>query len=252
MAPELPTSEPAMMSMGLPSENPIPAAAQPEYELSMEMTTGMSAPPNGKIMRKPRTKAIAVIVAKAVQLVVSLKKNHSPNPTITIARARLTMCCPPKVMGAPLMRPDNFRNAITEPDQVMAPMNVPRNSSSLLPIGNGAGKPNEAGLLTAAIAMNTAARPTSECMKATSSGIAVICTRRATTAPIAPPSAIQPTIKAQFLVMVSVVTTAMAIPTMPNRLPRRAVTGELKPFSARIKKTDAIRYASATEFADID
>ncbi len=140
---------------------------------------------------------------------------------------------------------------MTDPDQVMAPMNVPRNSSSLLPIGNMAGNPNEAGLLTAAIAINTAARPTSECMKATSSGIAVICTRRATTAPMTPPIAMQASISAQFLVMVSVVTTAIAIPTMPNKLPRRAVSGELRPFSARIKKTDAIRYASATEFADI-
>ena len=61
----------------------------------------------------------------------------------------------------------------------------------------------------------------------------------------------QPSISAQFLVTVSVVTTAIAIPTMPNKLPRRAVSGELRPFSARIKKTDAIRYASATEFADI-
>ena len=58
-----------MMSMGLPSEKPIPAAAQPEYEFSMEMTTGMSAPPMGMMMRKPSTKAIAVIVAKAVQFV---------------------------------------------------------------------------------------------------------------------------------------------------------------------------------------
>ena len=211
----------------------------------------MSAPPMGMIIRKPSTKAIAVIVAKAVQLVVSLKKNHRPKTTITTARIRLTMCCPLKVMGAPLMRPDNFRKAITDPDQVMAPMNVPRNNSSLLPIGNSAGKPNDTGLLTAAIAINTAAKPTSECINATSSGIAVICTRRATTAPMVPPRAMQPTINAQFLVTVSVVRTAIAIPTIPNKLPRRAVSGELSPFKARIKKTDAIRYASATEFADI-
>ncbi len=33
--------------------NPIPAAAQPEYELSIDITTGMSAPPIGIIKRKP-------------------------------------------------------------------------------------------------------------------------------------------------------------------------------------------------------
>ena len=36
-----------MMSMGFPSEKPMPAAAQPEYEFSIEMTTGISAPPDG-------------------------------------------------------------------------------------------------------------------------------------------------------------------------------------------------------------
>ena len=50
--------------------------------------------------------------------------------------------------------------------------------------------PNDRGLWIAAIAISTAAMPTSECIAATSSGICVICTRRATTAPIAPPTAI--------------------------------------------------------------
>ena len=53
--------------------------------------------------------------------------------------------------------------------------------------GSASGRPNAAGLLTTAIAISTAAMPTSECIAATSSGICVICTRRATTAPIAPP-----------------------------------------------------------------
>ena len=201
----------------------------------------MSAPPIGIIIKKPRAKAITVIQINAVQLVVSLKKNHKPNPIIARAMIRLTICCPLNVIGEPPIRPDNFRNAITDPDQVIAPINVPRNSSNLLPIGRIAGKPNETGLLTAAIAINTAAKPTSECINATSSGIAVICTRFATTVPIAPPKAIQATISAQFSVIVSVVRTAIDIPTIPNKLPLRAVTGELKPFSARIKKTDAIR-----------
>jgi hypothetical protein len=59
-------------------------------------------------------------------------------------------------------------------------------------------------------------------------------------------------ISAQFLVMVSVVMTAITIPMIPNIFPRRAESGELKPFSARMKKTEAIRYARATVFADID
>ena len=39
------------------------------------------------------------------------------------------------------MRPDSLPNAITEPENVIAPMNVPMKSSSLLPGGIGVGKP---------------------------------------------------------------------------------------------------------------
>src|SRR3954464_11687070 len=53
------------------------------------------------------------------------------------------------------------------------------------------------------------------------------------------------------LVTASVTTTAMAIPKIPNRLPRRAVSGCDSPFSARMKRTLARRYQSAMAFADI-
>ena len=189
------------------------------------------------------------MATNAVQLVPGVAKNHSPQPTMAIAIARFTMCWPPNTIGAPLMRPDNLKNAITEPENVIAPTNVPMKSSSLLPAGIDSPAaltmPKARGLLTAAIAINTAARPTSECMKATSSGMAVICTLRATTAPMAPPSAMPPIIITQFLVSVSVTDTAIAMPIMPNRLPRREVSGDDRPFNARMKKTEATRYASA-------
>ena len=38
----------------LPITNPAALAARPEYELSSEMTTGMSAPPIGMTSRTPR------------------------------------------------------------------------------------------------------------------------------------------------------------------------------------------------------
>ena len=41
------------------------------------------------------------------------------------ASAMLMMCRPGSMIGAPLMRPDNFRNAMTEPVNVMAPMATP-------------------------------------------------------------------------------------------------------------------------------
>ena len=115
--------------------------------------------------------------------------------------ARFTRCWPLNTTGAPLRRPDSLPKAITEPENVIAPMNVPMKSSSLLPVGMTAGSPNAGGLLTAAIAISTAAMPTSEWKAATSSGICVICTRRAITAPIAPPTAMPATIIAIFLVL---------------------------------------------------
>ncbi len=50
-----------MISAGLDRVKPIPAAAQPEYELSIETTTGMSAPPMGMINRNPMAKARAAM-----------------------------------------------------------------------------------------------------------------------------------------------------------------------------------------------
>ena len=75
----------------------------------------------------------------------------------------MTRCWPWNTIGAPLIRPESLPNAITDPEKVIAPMNVPRKSSSLLPVGISAGSPSDTGSLTAAIAISTAARPTSEC-----------------------------------------------------------------------------------------
>src|SRR3954453_12521619 len=58
IAPDEPTSEPAMISIGLLSEKPMPAAAQPEYEFSIDTTTGMSAPPIGMMISTPSTNAM--------------------------------------------------------------------------------------------------------------------------------------------------------------------------------------------------
>ena len=172
--------------MVLLSEKPMPAAAQPEYEFSIEITTGMSAPPIGMMMRKPSKNAIAVMITNGAQPLSSAMKNATPKPTMTIASARFTMCWPLNTTGAEenrrkcLPSPASLPKAITEPENVMAPTKVPMKSSSRLPAGSGSVMPNEAGLFTIATAISTAAMPTSECMAATSSGICVICTRRET------------------------------------------------------------------------
>jgi len=109
------------------------------------------------------------------------------------------------------------------------------------------------------MAMHTAARPISECIAATSSGILVISTRFAATAPIAPPTTtpsstspkpMPPVCICSFSLNIRamVVRTAMPMPVMPNALPMRAVDGEDKPFKAWMKHTDATRYSSVTTF----
>ena len=49
----MPTSAPAMMSTSLLITKPVMPAAMPEYELSSEITTGMSAPPIGMTSSTP-------------------------------------------------------------------------------------------------------------------------------------------------------------------------------------------------------
>ena len=56
--PEAPTSAPAMIKPLLESTNPVAAAATPEYELSSEITTGMSAPPIGITSMTPSSEAV--------------------------------------------------------------------------------------------------------------------------------------------------------------------------------------------------
>ena len=136
----------------------------------------------------------------------------------------------------------------------MAPTKVPMNSSSRLPVGMGApaaAMPKACGSATTAMAMATAARPIMLCMKAMSSGILVISTLRASSVPTVPPisrprttrprpSAPAPS-RARLMINAAVVRMAMAIPTMPNTLPRREVVGCERPLSAWMKQTEATR-----------
>ena len=113
--------------------------------------------------------------------------------------------------------------------------------------------PKACGSMTAAAAMNTAARPIMLCMKATSSGILVISTLWAMKAPAPPPTTSAastqamplpkptPSIAAWPWTSARVVTTAMAMPLMPKRLPRMEVVGWDRPFRAWMKQTLATR-----------
>jgi hypothetical protein len=54
-----------MISSLLLSTNPIAAAERPAYELSSEITVGMSAPPIGMIISTPKKRAIRMMTGKS-------------------------------------------------------------------------------------------------------------------------------------------------------------------------------------------
>src|SRR5258708_2602259 len=98
--------------------------------------------------------------------------------------------------------------------------------------------------------------PTREWNAATSSGIDVIGTRRAITAPMLPPIATPTTTSSQPRpsaggCAASVVAIAMAMPVMPRKLPWRLVAGLESPRSDRINRTPATRYRIAARLAFI-
>ena len=64
IAPDEPTSAPVIINAVFSKVKPIPAAAHPEYELSIEITTGISAPPIGIINKSPNKKDIPINIQK--------------------------------------------------------------------------------------------------------------------------------------------------------------------------------------------
>ena len=86
--------------------------------------------------------------------------------------------------------------------------------------------------------------PTSEWKAATSCGIAVIWMRRAVTKPTLPPIAMAiGDLRDRLATPMrdERVPTAIAMPAMPKRLPRRLLSGLDRPRSARMKQMPAIR-----------
>src|ERR1700739_3061857 len=98
--------------------------------------------------------------------------------------------------------------------------------------------------------------PTSEWNAATSSGIDVIGTRRAITAPMLPPIATPRITSSQATPSAggceaSVVATAMPMPIMPKKLPWRDDAGLDRPRSDKMNSTPATRYKTADRLAFI-
>ena len=130
MAPDAPTKDPTIIKRWLDKVKPMPAAAHPEYELSIETTTGISAPPIGIINKIPSNNDSPTINQK-----ISVEDSIVNITVKTIKEMkikRLTKCCPKKVVGAPLTKPCNFKNAMIEPVNVMAPIATPIDISTKL------------------------------------------------------------------------------------------------------------------------
>ena len=62
IAPEEPTNAPVIINAVFSSVKPMPAAAYPEYEFSIDITTGISAPPIGIISKTPKMNEIKIII----------------------------------------------------------------------------------------------------------------------------------------------------------------------------------------------
>jgi hypothetical protein len=67
IAPELPISDPTIVSIGLLSMNPSAQRAQPEYEFKTVIATGMSAEPIDLVMFHPNAPEAAVVLIKEIK-----------------------------------------------------------------------------------------------------------------------------------------------------------------------------------------
>ena len=77
IAPEAPTRAPAMISTGLSITKPAIATAVPVNEFSSEMTTGMSAPPIGRVIVTPKISAAARMTSISARFGVPVMNRNS-------------------------------------------------------------------------------------------------------------------------------------------------------------------------------
>ena len=97
-------------------------------DVSMETTTGMSAPPIAITMWIPKTSAIAVMTRRGMSpppWALACSTNITPKMTARTRRPRFSQCRAGRVSGFPPIFPLSFPNAITEPEKVTAPIRIP-------------------------------------------------------------------------------------------------------------------------------
>ena len=156
---------------------------------------------------------------------------------------KFKICWTGNVIGAPDIIPLSFKNAIIEPEKVIAPTAAPIDISIKLANLMFPETPRlkASGFKKSEIATKTAAKPTKLWKPATNSGIAVIGILNAINAPTPPPIKRK---RITYMKLVeklpidkNVTKTAINIPKMPKKLPRLDVSGEERPLKASINNT---------------
>jgi hypothetical protein len=241
MIPDDPTSAPEMMSTVLLMTKPVIAAAIPEYELSSEITTGMSAPPMGSTSPTPSASASAVPIQNTSGSGSGVATCHTPTARIAAKISPLTTCCPRYVTGRPVISSCSLANATTLPVSVTAPMSVP--SWMATPVGTASRSRRAAARSSSAPLTSSDAAPPSPLSSATICGMAVIFTARAIHSPSAVPTTMPAAITVYDTIArsASVTSTATSIPIPDRRLPARAVSVRPSRLRPRTKRTAASR-----------
>src|SRR3989338_10285138 len=115
-----------MINNGLLKVKPIPHAAQPEYEFSIDTITGMSAPPTYPTSNIPRTIDNVTMYNKYSSCCVKTKFTHKKTMQRAIRKFIILSCLKPKYLK---LKSSNFIHAITDPEKVIAPINAPNTIS---------------------------------------------------------------------------------------------------------------------------
>ena len=132
IAPDAPTSAPAMIRTSLPSTKPAIATAVPVNELSRQMTTGMSAPPIGRTIVTPKMSDAARMTSMTGDAEVAGPQVDGADDRPRPRAPAVTIRPPGMRIGLPAIRPWSLPDAISEPVNVMLPMTMSRTVATLI------------------------------------------------------------------------------------------------------------------------
>ena len=132
---------------------PVTAAANPEYELSNDTTTGISAPPIGTTNKMPNNKHNEITIIKAIVEVVE-NIRYEESAIIDIKQIAVIVFWKGYIIALPLINSCNFKKAIILPENVTNPINTLKD---IIKIGNLSGVLLK--LTNSALAINAEAEP---------------------------------------------------------------------------------------------